>query len=131
MTVLGDQPIQPVEYGIEQLDGMSIHVDLRFLCARGLRRGCRVRALRSEAASGSLALHAIAFRNLPGTATSPWPCARRRGAQPCCYDQGLPGRIVSDTHKPSLVPPMRSGKNATKRPRGIVHGMHNADVGGV
>src|SRR5437667_4102958 len=76
-----------------------------------------LRALRSEAASESLALPAIAFRNLPGTATSPWACARRRGALPCCYHQELPGRIVPDTHKPSLVPPMRNGKNATKRRR--------------
>ena len=39
MAVLGNQPIQPTKYGLEQLDGMSIHVDLRFLCTRGLRRG--------------------------------------------------------------------------------------------
>ena len=39
MAVLGNQPIQPMKYGLEQLDGMSIHVDLRFLCARGRLRG--------------------------------------------------------------------------------------------
>src|SRR5205823_640901 len=58
-----------------------------------------------------------AFRKLQVTATSPWPYARRRGAQPCCCDPGPPGRIVRGNHKPSLVPPTRNGKSARKRRR--------------
>ena len=39
MAVLGDQPIQPTKYWLEQLNRMSIQGGLRFLCAPDLLRG--------------------------------------------------------------------------------------------
>src|SRR5437660_6125920 len=121
MAVLGYQPIQPTKYGLEQLNGMSIHVDLRLMRSRPASMSVAVRrwlptqppqrtALCSEAASESPDLRATVSRKLQARAVLVSPCGRRPGERPCCCDRAPLARTAPDSRTAWRARPMHNGK---------------------